>query len=235
MARLDSKAGGQSPPLRVTAEAEQPLKDWRIIAPAALARTISVPRLAAVRCFVKKRLVILFAAIGTVLILTASFQRIQPTQQLTVYDSEGKKVGVVISAGSAYSEFVPLVPFRIGEPPIILYVFRDGFVADTVVGWESANCSGAPVIPFGTPDYPPTPSSLPLVAVGIPGSTVYVEAGVPRTITLRSVSTAPLWTRDTPSLPTKCVQRVYPWTGLAVPTRPLIDMNTLYKPPFSVR
>lgn len=184
----------------------------------------------------KRQLVILIAAIGALPLLAASFQRLQPTQQLTVYDADGKKVGIVSGGDDAYSEFLPLVSFKVDSVPFMLFVFREGFVAAEAVLWESPNCSGVPYIPSGIVGYPTERSSLPLVAVGIPGSTVYVENGAPQSVTVRSYSTIPLGApRDRPALPTRCESQITPWTRVVVPARALIDMNTLYKPPFSVR
>ncbi len=187
----------------------------------------------------KKRLAIFLAAAGIVFLLTAYAQRsqIHPTQQLTVYDADGKKVGIIIGAESEYGAFHPIVAFKVDDVPFMLSVFRDGFAAQELVVWESTDCSGAAFIPIGTSGYPITRSSLPTVALGVPGSTVYVEDGPIRTIGVRSYSTIPLNApRNVPPLPTRCVDPgIFPWTKQVVPARALVDMSTLYTPPFTVR
>jgi hypothetical protein len=181
-----------------------------------------------------KRIVVSLAAIGVLLALTASGQKLRPTQQLTVYDADGKKVGVIAGGDYTDSEFLPLVPFKVDDVPFMLLVFRDGFVGYRVVVWESANCSGTPFLTLSNPS---APSSLPRVGVGLPGSTVYVEDGPARTITAGSYSTYPFpGANQPPWIPSQCTRaQVFPWTAMAVPARALIDMDTLFKPPFTVR
>ena len=189
------------------------------------------------RCSMTKRIIVSLAAIGLLLPLAASAQKLRPVQQLTVYDADGNRVGVIIGAETEYDAFHPLVPFKVDDVPFMLSVFRDGFAAQEVVVWESTDCSGAPFIPIGTPDYPITRSSLPIVALGVPGSTVYVEDGAVTTIGVRSYSTMPINApRNVPPLPTRCAAPgIVPWIRQVVPARALIDMNTLFKPPFTVR
>jgi len=182
-----------------------------------------------------KRVTAFLAAIGTAFLLTAYAQRLRSPQQLAVYDADGKKVGVVTGAEHVYGAFLPAVPFKVDQVPLFLQVFRDGFVGQSVVAWESTDCSGTPFLTVGAPgDFRP-PSALPLVGVGLPGNTVYVEDGPPRTINVRSYSTFPLQ-GPPPWPPHRCVlPGITPWTRVSVPARPLIDMNTEFRPPFTVR
>lgn len=183
----------------------------------------------------KKQAVAIFAVIGTLLVLTASAQKPQvaPTQQLTVYDADNRKVGVVSGGNYTYGQFVPLVPFKVDNIPFLLEVFRDGIRLNGTVVYESTNCSGPPLV-FS---YNSSPSSLPQSAVGLPGTTIYVENGPPRTITVRSYSTAPVgWLDYKPQPPSSCVPtlpELFP--GVAYPGRALIDLNTQFRPPFIVR
>lgn len=184
----------------------------------------------------KKRLVILLGAIGTLVLLTTSFQRIQHTQQLTVYDAEGKKVGSVGAVEYIYSQALPQVLGKVQDVPFMLYVFRDGFIGVGTVVWESTDCSGTPLITLST-DNPP--SSMPRVAIGLPGCTAYVENGPARTVTVGSFSSdaVPGIDKRFPN-PSQCIPAsVLPvaWTRLVTPARPLIDLNTQFKPPFTVR
>lgn len=189
-----------------------------------------------------KRVVIPLAAIGILFLLTAYAQRsqIHPTQQLTVYDADGKRVGAVVGGHIVFGEFLPLISFRVDGVPFMLFVFRDSLTASEIPVWESTDCSGAPFIPFGIPGLPIERSSLPLIAVGLPGTTVYVEDGLPRIITQRSYSTSPSAGPTPPQslldlLPTRCQAYAIPSAREAVPARALVDMNTFYTPPFSVR
>lgn len=179
----------------------------------------------------KKQAIAILATVGTLLALTAFAQRpqVHPTQQLSVYDADGKKVGVVSGGNYTYGQFVPLVPFKVDDIPFLLMVFRDGFLLSGTVGYESTNCSGPPMV-FS---YNSSPSSLPQSAVGLPGTTIYVENGPPRTITVRSYLTPPVGWLDGSQPPSSCVPYLAPRLGY--PARALIDLNTQFKPPLTVR
>ena len=184
------------------------------------------------RCYMTKRIIVSLAAMGLLLPLAASAQKLRPVQQLAVYDADGKKVGVVTGAESAFGEFVPLAPFKVDDVPFMLLVFREGISGKKNVVWETADCSGTPSLTF----FSPQRGSLPLVGVGLPGSTVYVEDGPARTITVRSFSTPPVPLDGRFPQPSQCYSQGFtPWSEASVPARPLIDMNTLFKPPFTVR
>lgn len=184
----------------------------------------------------KKRVVLFLAGIGTLILLTASFQRLQPTQQLTVYDADGKKVGVVTGGDPVGGSFRPLVPLKIDGIALMLGVLRDGFTGHATIAWESTDCTGTPFLQITSPGYTSQPSSFPLVGVGLPGNTVYVEDGPVRPIAIRSYSTIPLQGPGTPLHQCVRPQAEYdPYIRVSAPARPLIDMNTLYTPPFTVR
>jgi len=185
-----------------------------------------------------KRVMAFLAAMGIVFLLAAYAQKLHSPQQLAVYDADGKKVGVVVGAEYYGSDqFVPLVPFKVEEVPFMLMVYRDGFVGYKFVGWESTDCSGTAFLLLGNPGHGSGRSPMPLVGVGVPGDTVYVEDGQPRYISVRSFSTVPtVGPDDPPPLPTHCTQAaVVPYTRMGVPARPLIDMNAEFRPPFTVR
>ncbi len=206
------------------------------MAPAALMCAIDESRPADVRWFMKKRMVIMLAAIAALILLTASFQRLQPTQQLTVYDADGRKVGPIAGAEWTFGVLLPLVSLKIDGVPMMLFVFRDSFVGHVSVVWESTNCSGTPFLPTGDEDFVMSKSPLPFVGVGVPGNTVYVEDSTVNMITVRSYSTMPLnGPRDRPALPPRCEQASAPFTRRSLPAKALLDLNTQFKPPFSVR
>lgn len=185
-----------------------------------------------------RRVLAALAAMGLLFLLTASAQKPRPTQQLAVYDADGKRLGIVTGGEYAFGQFVPLVPFLVDEVPLMLLVYRDGFFQHSTVAWESSNCSGTPfVISLRS-----SSSSMPVVAIGLPGNTVYIENGPAKTVNIRSYSTAPVGWLDYPPLQRSACA---PWEGLqpgasqprqvTIPARPLVDMNTQFKPPFTVR
>lgn len=181
-------------------------------------------------------------------------QSLHTVGQLTVFDADGKTVGKVLDAGNPSGEAVHVnVAFKVGGPGtsgttfLVLNVYRDGFATDAdegiipPVAWESNDCSGTPflgrfIYSTGIP-YPG--GSMPLVAVGIPGNTVYVETGPPQEVTIGSYSTptvASLAYDDSQPV-SSCVN-----TGFVVgaqialfPARALINMNDHFRAPFAVR
>lgn len=183
-----------------------------------------------------KLVIPVLAAIGTLFLVAALAQKPSATQQLAVYDSGGKKVGDVTGAQYYLGPFVPQVSFKVEDFPFMLLVFRDGFVQGSEVLWESAACSGAPFVLGSTSYGHPMSSSMPIVAVGLPGSTVYVEDGPARVITVRSYSSQPVLGTD-PSLGSSQCGRAAPFLSSypTYPARPLINMDTEFKPPFTVR
>ena len=187
-----------------------------------------------------KRVMAVAAAMGLVFLLTAYARNLFSPHQLAVYDAYGKRVGVVSGARGAFggtgSGFKPIVSFKFQDVPFMLMVYRDGFQATEGVVWESTDCSGQPFIRPGIqPGYPFSPSSLPVVAVGIPGSTVYVENGPARSITVRSFSTSRIQLDGRFPEPSRCYSDGFtPYSVMAVPARPLVDMNDHFTPPFTV-
>jgi hypothetical protein len=180
----------------------------------------------------RKRVLALAAAMGMVFLLTAYARNLFSPHQLAVYDAYGKRVGLVSGATSGK----PMVSFKFQDVPFMLLVLRDGFQASLVV-WESTDCSGQPFIPTGGDPYPFSPSSLPIVAVAMPGNTVYVEDGTPRSITARSYSTYPghPGPGGSPGSWPQCAESpAQPWVLTSVPARPLVDMNSYFTPPFTV-
>ena len=177
-----------------------------------------------------KRAVAILGVMGTLFLIATFGQKPQRTEQLAVFDGDGKRVGVVSGGGYFTDGFLPLVPFRIDGVPFMLYVHRDGFELG-VVGWESSDCSGPPFLTDLADGSFYSPSSMPLVGVGLPGNTVYVGSGTPSRTSMHSWSQG---ANQRSSSHTACVKS-FPFTEGAVPASPLIDMNTLYKPPFTVR
>jgi hypothetical protein len=173
----------------------------------------------------KRHLLLAFAAVATVFILAAYAQKPASVQQLAVYDAEGKRIGIV-SGGAQIVDMLPLVSFKIEAVPFMLFVYRNGFGPGQLV-WESENCTGQAYFIVYTAD---GLSSLQTAAIGPPGNTVYVEDGAPVTKTTHSMSVA--------GGQSSTCRNLAPFSNppeTVVPMRPLVDMNTLYKPPFTVR
>lgn len=184
-----------------------------------------------------KRLIPVIAAIGTLFLVAALAQKPSATQQLAVYDADGKKVGDVTGAQIAWGQFLPQVSFKVESVPFMLLVFRDGFAQNNEVVWESTDCSGAPFV-LGDVWYGQSlPGPMPVVAVGLPGSTVYVEDGPARAITVRSYSTQPVPGLYPSFGPSQCEESTRPLSSSlqTIPARPLINIDTKFKPPFTVR
>jgi len=185
-----------------------------------------------------KSVIPVLAAIGTLFLIAALAQSPHPTtQQLTVYDADGKKVGDVTGAQIVWGQFLPQVSFKVEDVPFLLLVFRDGFAQNDEVVWESTDCSGTPFVLrelwYGGQ---PLPSPMPIVAVGLPGNTVYVEDGPARAITAGSYSTQPEPGLELPFGPSQCEKIMRPLSGFqTIPARPLINMDTKFKPPFKVQ
>jgi hypothetical protein len=148
-------------------------------------------------------------------------------QSLAIFDVNGKKVGDVTDLGLTFASTF----FKVGEVPFILTAYREYLTGGTYpvgVLWESPDCSGAPFL-----SVPGSGAFLvPLSIIKGPGRMVYVaDMSVPsRTITARSE-----WL-DPPSsvLPfgacTPISNIVEAW-----PATPVVDLGTIFTPPFSVR
>ncbi len=134
-----------------------------------------------------KRVLGVLIAAGAIYVLTAWAQNLRSPQQLVVYDGDGKRVGVVVGTQQLGTTLAPLVAFKVDDVPFMLFAYRDALDGVNNVGWESTNCSGTP---FLFTDSRPA-STLPRSGVGVPGSTVYVEAGPPRNVNIRSIVYVP--------------------------------------------
>ncbi len=175
-------------------------------------------------------------------------QGLQTVGQLAVFDVDGKRLGAVMDGDNhGVASMVPAdVAFKVGGVPFVLSVYRDGFntqamVVPSVV-WESSDCSGRPflgVFTFAGTGVAPSGGSMPLVAVGFPGNTVYVEDGATQTVTIGSFSTqtvAALAIQVSQPV-SQCLNTGFPVGTQAVlfPARALINMNDEFRAPFSVK
>lgn len=154
---------------------------------------------------------------------TASAQGLERVGTLTVFDSTGKRVGRVISIPVATLESV-VVTFKVDGQLVALQVDRNRFKThDLVELWfETLDCSGTPFLRDGRLNT----RILPAAAVSVPGSTVYLAdpKATPQTITGGSRL-----------LEDGTCSTSQGFTGPAIQAIPLIDLDTAFIPPFSVR
>jgi hypothetical protein len=149
-----------------------------------------------------------------------------------VYDANGKQVGPTI--GILTSQDGPVVvAFRVGERVIPLLVTRVGIGGDLSFGGSQNNLF------FETPDCTGPPSALALSSVMLPraivaepGNTVYFvdPFGPSHLITQRSF----LPGAGAGGQPGPCSSEAGPTVITVVPAIPLIDLDTLFTPPFSI-
>lgn len=149
---------------------------------------------------------------------------------LVVYDAKGKLVGNVFSVAAPTDPLQSVVTaLKVGKRAFFaLQVFRDHFAGNVrALFFESPDCSGSPFVI--TADQ--ANALTPVVAVSRPGSTVYLAdpRGIPHTITVGSELAAD----GTCTIPTD--PDGAPVTqSQAIPAIPVIDLNTVFTPPFSV-
>jgi hypothetical protein len=115
---------------------------------------------------------------------------------------------------------------RVGQNLVLVNVDKDGFYGGTLY-FESTNCSDTPWFRF--PDPGGRPSLLPQTAIGLPGQTLYSEraGGLTQTVTLRSKMGQDLF----------CLNNNFfsPITVQGLQAQPLVDLLTVFTPPFSLR
>jgi len=148
----------------------------------------------------------------------------QPVQSLSVFDSNGKRVGSVL--GFAGSNELPTVGLRVDGRLIVLKVERDkfsqsGFTAEySTLYFESSNCTGTPFIP-GTAAPLPAPFNI------LDGTKLYAFEGPQRDLIIRSTGSTSL-----PNIPCEPVNSV---PGFMQPLRFLTDLAEHFQPPFTLR
>lgn len=160
---------------------------------------------------------------------------VKPVSQVVVVDSKGKIAGHGMgglspdfvrlwSVGDSFP-FAPTVLLKVGEYLVALQVARNYFFAD-VVYFDSANCQGT-VWLLAHP-YSHVEPILPQVATGPPGNTVYVPEpnAAPRQVALKSYIN---------NRGGDCVPMSFVTQRPAIPGQQLIDLDTVFTPPFSVR
>ena len=162
--------------------------------------------------------------------------RVKPVQQLVIEDRAGKTVARVIG-GISVSNIQDEVNInllmrtfallQIDQTVVPVLIGRDRIYGGAGLIFESPNCMGIPYMNPGRPSIEiDPPSLLPLTAIGPPGQTVYVAipGAAARPIVKKSVLEFGLRCRnETGNIPE------------ATPTQPLIDLLTVFTPPFSLK
>ena len=172
------------------------------------------------------------AALAVAVAFTASLavaQSLKSLSQLRVFDATGKKVGRVLSVKGMDGRN-PVVALQFGKHVFTVEVLRHRFRGNVEgVYFQSADCSGMPYLQayLGDPAlFGDQGGDLLDVYVGAPGNTVYLptpgSTTQPTPVQSRLVPTGECTLSGDASLP-------------AVPALPLIDLNMVFTPPFSVR
>ncbi|OFW31807.1 MAG: hypothetical protein A3J28_05060 [Acidobacteria bacterium RIFCSPLOWO2_12_FULL_60_22] len=176
-------------------------------------------------------LVVFFGYIGTCGPAFAEKPSVKPIGQVILVDSKGKIVGHAMGGlgpsirgvGASSTNF-PLwmtVLLKVEEQLIAVAIAKDRFFGGDVY-FDSPNCQGTPWLPaFSETELFPL---LPPVAIGPPGHTVYQRQ--------RNVNPTQV---DMPSHfnDTKCFS--FSSRLLAIPAQALVDLDTVFTPPFSIR
>lgn len=134
-----------------------------------------------------------------------------------VVDANGKLIGTATS-----HDTLGVMAFRIGGQVFSVIVQGDGFEKNGQFFFESPDttCSGIPLIDVNQNDF------LTPVIIAPPGSTVYAPdpQAVAQTITVGSALTAE----------GSCFS-FGGWTASVVPVVALVDLDTVFTPPFTVK
>jgi hypothetical protein len=152
------------------------------------------------------------------------FGALQNVSGLAVYDANGTKVGDVVGL---LDMSVPVVAFAVGDQRFVLRVFEQHVFGVRVV-FEAPGCAGPVLLTapfFDSPNRIGT--SFALAGVAGPGRTVYLSdpGAVARNVSYRSRLT----------VDGLCITSSFTSPASVVSGTPLVDLDTLYSAPFSVR
>ncbi|MFQ5856022.1 MAG: hypothetical protein ACE5LU_10300 [Anaerolineae bacterium] len=168
----------------------------------------------------------LILTLSTFAVTSKNSEQPTPTasERLVIVDANGKKVGKVIGI----DHHVPQIALEINGHLFTLGVRENRFAGQTSwnsgVLFESEDCTGTPYIRDDR-------SALPSVVVNVPGNTVYIEdpAASVQTIAVRSRYE---WMSPWEDPPT-CSPVTWD-NEEAVQAIPLINLDTVFTPPFSI-
>ena len=162
--------------------------------------------------------------------------RVKQVQQLKVEDSTGKTIGRTLGAINVYNiessastdlNMRTVVLLQVDQTLVPAMVGRDRFYGGRGLWYESEHCMGVPFFSVDT-TFSETDalSLLPQTAVAPPGQTIYVAipGAARQTITGRSNLEFGL----------RCTNRTVADIPV-IPTQPLVDLLTVFTPPFSLK
>ena len=147
-------------------------------------------------------------------------QVLRKVRSLVVVDASGKTVGGVIAADKTEVT----VAFQIGEQFVLIPLKNDGFVIGTL-NYQTSDCSGTAFL-----DSPSTGAPFPNSAVAPPGKTLYLPDpnAAPETVVVKSI----FFTFESFI---GCDTEGGGQVSLEIPAKAVVDLNTLFTPPFTVR
>ena len=151
---------------------------------------------------------------------------LQQVNNLIVVDSAEKKVGNVLDL--VYFSLPEIVFSVKGYPPFALTVFPDRLAGPNALLFASSDCSGTPYMLIISSGF--FVDTLPVVATGPPGHTVYI-ADTSSPVQQISPNSEVV---ETQSFDCQTVD-FGGGTDAVFPAIPLIDLNTKFMPPFQVR
>jgi len=143
--------------------------------------------------------------------------------RLTAVDANSREMGPVISIDTVQGNS-PWIALSVGDFNFALELLRRDARADfyggtTAVSFDGSDCTGTPFVRQQN-------TAMPLVAVGPPGNTVY-----------RAIPGAPLGNptvRSSFFVGGACTNHI-PFAVPAFPGEQVVELDTLFTPPFSVR
>ena len=139
---------------------------------------------------------------------------------LVLYDANDKKVGDVVDLSSLV---YPVVIFRVDEHVFALRVTRSRFIGESPLWFASTDCSGPPLLEVNEEESFDLLLSNPVI--GSPGHTVYVPD---LNAVVQSVLVKSFLRQVGQCLPDNATKTV-------VSAIPIVDLDTQFTPPFSVR
>jgi hypothetical protein len=136
-----------------------------------------------------------------------------------VVDAHGTKVGKLLTV----SPNGGILAFEVDRQPFLLDLFQQNLSGTSAVWYDSSDCSGPPLL--ATSLNPLFPSS----GVSAPGHTLYLPEPDAEPVTINPFSGSQVAGDGT------CARSSVLTPILFIPAQPIIDLDTLFTPPFSVR
>lgn len=172
------------------------------------------------------------ACLVTSLIAPAAFaaspEPLKSLSSLEVVDTDDQKVGPVISLYKVDIQpaFIAAVVFEVDKQPFVVSVLATRFLSGSTEGpfFQSSDCSGTPLVRRDTQ------SIITMAVISAPGSTAYVAEPDATPFTVINFEGTRL--RQGVGCEPAIVQNA---TTTFLAARAVVDLDTLFTPPFSVR